>query len=111
MNAARLYIGNLSYKTDESALREWIEGFGLGVASVSIITDKDTGRSKGFGFVDLQDSAEMATAIEQAHGKSLDGRAITVDRAKDKEPRRGGGGGGRDRDRGDRDRGDRHNRY
>ena len=86
-----IYVGNLSYKVDENELREAFEEFGS-VSSVKIITDKFSGRSKGFAFVEIDDSNEAQSAIEALNGKSLDNRDITVNVAREKRE----GGGGRD---------------
>jgi cold-inducible RNA-binding protein len=98
-----IYVGNLSFKTTQDELRDTFAQFG-DVASVNIITDRMTGQSKGFGFVEMED-AGAASAIEKLNGTDLSGRTITVNEARPREenrpssgPRRGGFGG----DRGDR---------
>jgi len=88
-----IYVGNLSYKVDENEIRDAFEEYGS-VSSVKIITDKFTGRSKGFAFVEMDDATEAESAIEALNGKTLDNRDITVNVAREK--REGGGGGGRD---------------
>jgi len=89
----KLYVGNLSFNTGENDLQELFTQFGT-VDSCRIITDRDTGRSRGFGFVEFSSDAEARAAIEQMNGKQIDGRALTVNEAKPQE-NRGGGGGGR----------------
>src|SRR5215212_2190181 len=91
----RIYVGNLSYQTTENDLTTLFEQVGQ-VESVNIITDRDTGRSKGFGFVEMgNDDADKA--IAQFNGADLQGRSITVNEARPREERSGGGGGGRGR--------------
>lgn len=98
----RIYVGNLSYQTTEDGLRAAFGEFGE-VNGVSIMSDRDTGRSRGFGFVEMNDDGEARAAIEGMNGKPLDGRTLTVNEARPRTERGGrGGGGGRDRDR-DRD--------
>lgn len=96
--AKKLYVGQLSYNTDENQLRELFEPFGS-VLSANIINDRDTGRSKGFGFVEFEDSDAADEAIEKINGKELDGRNLVVNEARPKAKREGGynrgGGGGR----------------
>lgn len=87
----RLFVGGLSWNTTDEGLREAFEEFG-DVADAKVITDRETGRSRGFGFVTFDDGAAADTAIEQMDGARLDGRVIRVDQAQ--ERRRGGGGGG-----------------
>src|ERR1044072_1735803 len=87
----RIYVGNLSYQTTESDLPNLFEQFGR-VESVNIITDRDTGRSKGFGFVEMGNE-EADKAIGQFNGTELNGRSITVNEARPREERSGGGGG------------------
>jgi RNA recognition motif-containing protein len=97
----KLYVGNLPYSATEATLRELFAPLGE-VTSVSIITDRDSGRSKGFGFVEMATDAAAQQAISQLSGKSLDDRAITVAEARPQADRgsfgggsRGGFGGGR----------------
>lgn len=106
--ATKLYVGNLSFKTTGDSLRELFSQVGT-VESASIIEDRETGRSRGFGFVEMATAEDAAAAIEKFNGKEVDGRALTVNEAKPKTDRGGrgggyggggGGGGGRDRDRG-----------
>jgi RNA recognition motif-containing protein len=89
----RLYVGNLSYNTSEDDLRELFGKAGA-VRSVAIITDRETGRSKGFGFVEMGTQAEAQEAINQFNGSELHERVITVNLARPREDRGGGGGGG-----------------
>jgi RNA recognition motif-containing protein len=91
----KLYIGNLPYSATNESLTETFSQFGT-VDSVKIITDRDTGRSKGFGFVEMGSDDEAQAAIESLNGKDFGGRNITVNEAKPQEPResRGGGFGG-----------------
>src|SRR5271155_4395313 len=89
----KLYVGNLSYDVDSSALEQLFAAHGT-VQSAQVITDRDTGRSKGFGFVEMSSDAEAQAAIAAVNGQEHDGRALTVNEAKPKESRGGGGGGG-----------------
>jgi RNA recognition motif-containing protein len=95
----RLYVGNLPFTTTNDELKDIFSEFGE-VTSANVITDRDTGRSRGFGFVEMSSGAE--SAIEALHGQDLSGRPLTVNEAKPREPRRGGGGGGGGYGRGDR---------
>jgi RNA recognition motif-containing protein len=90
----KLYVGNLSYDVDSSALEQMFSAHGT-VTSAQIITDRDTGRSKGFGFVEMASDAEAQAAISAMNGQEHGGRALTVNEAKPREERGGGGGGGR----------------
>ena len=87
----KLYVGNLSFSTSEQRLRELFEEFGE-VASASLVMDRDTGRPRGFGFVEFNNDDDAKNAINGMNGKNIDGRDLTVNEAK---PREGGGGGGR----------------
>ncbi len=89
----KLYVGNLSYNTESSELQELFAEFGT-VQSAEIIADRETGRSKGFGFVEMGSDDEAAAAIAGMNGKEIGGRTMTVNEAKPKEPRSGGFGGG-----------------
>ena len=89
----KLYVGNLSYNMDSSTLNELFAQHGT-VQSAEIISDRDTGRSKGFGFVEMSSEDEAQAAIAAMNGKEVDGRSLTVNEAKPKEPRSGGFGGG-----------------
>ena len=88
----KLYVGNLSYEVDSSALEQMFAAHGT-VESAQIITDRDSGRSKGFGFVEMSSDEEAQAAIAAMNGQEHGGRALTVNEAKPKEPRSGGGGG------------------
>ncbi len=91
---SKLYVGNLSYNATGSELEQLFAQHGS-VQSAEVIADRDTGRSKGFGFVQMGSDAEAQTAIAALNGKEHDGRALTVNEAKPREDRpRGGGGGG-----------------
>jgi RNA recognition motif-containing protein len=95
----KIYIGNLSYEVGESDLREAFEPFGQ-IASVHLIKDKFTGRSKGFGFVEMPSAGEAQAAIKALNGKEIKGRAIAVNEARPRTENRrdrGGYGGGRGR--------------
>ncbi len=87
----KLYVGNLSYDVDSAALEQLFAAFGT-VQSAQVIVDRDTGRSKGFGFVEMGSDQEAQAAIAALSGKQVGGRSLTVNEAK---PREGGGGGGR----------------
>jgi RNA recognition motif-containing protein len=89
----KLYVGNLSYSTTESSLTDWFSQVGT-VESARLITDRDSGRSKGFGFVEMSSDEEAEKAISEFNGKEVDGRALTVNEARPQEPRSGGFGGG-----------------
>lgn len=90
----KLFIGSLSWGTDEYSLRSCFEQFGE-LEEVKVITDRDTGRSRGFGFVTFAEADHANQAIAEMDGKELDGRTIVVNEARDRGDRRGGGGGGR----------------
>ena len=89
----KLYVGNMSYDVDSSALEQLFAAHGT-VQSAQVITDRDTGRSKGFGFVEMSSDAEAQAAIAAVNGQEHDGRALTVNEAKPRESRGPGGGGG-----------------
>jgi cold-inducible RNA-binding protein len=89
----KLYVGNLSYSVDKAALEELLAAFGQ-VQSAEVIMDRETGRSKGFGFVEMSSDDEAQAAIAGLSGKEHGGRALTVNEAKPREPRSGGFGGG-----------------
>ena len=94
-----IFVGNLSFNTSEDELRQLFEPFGQ-VDRVSILTDRETGRSRGFGFVEMANSEEGDKAIAGLNGSQFGGRTINVNEARPKaEGARGGGGGGRDRGR------------
>lgn len=88
----KLYVGNLSFNTTEQQLRELFEPYG--VTSASLVMDRETGRPRGFGFVEVSDSSQGNTAITALNGKSFDGRDLTVNEAKPRESSGGGGGYG-----------------
>lgn len=95
--ASKLYVGNLAYSVTDAELQSMFEPFGT-VQSAQVIMDRDTGRSKGFGFVEMSSAAEAQAAIEGLNGKEVGGRQLTVNEARPREERgdrRGGGGGGR----------------
>src|SRR2546430_8788971 len=89
----KLYVGNLTYGVTDSTLAQLFEPHGT-VQSAQVIMDRDTGRSKGFGFVEMGSDAEAQAAIQALNGKEVDGRALTVNEAKPREERGGGGGYG-----------------
>lgn len=91
--AKKLYVGNLTYNVNESDLEALFAQFGV-VQSAQIIVDRDTNRSKGFGFVEMNSDAEAQAAIQGLNGHDHDGRNLTVNEAKPREPRSGGGGYG-----------------
>src|SRR5262245_11679848 len=88
----KLYVGNLTFGVTDSALEQLFEPFGR-VESAQVIKDLDTGRSKGFGFVEMGSEQEAKAAIAAMSGKEVDGRQLTVNEAKPREDRGGGGGG------------------
>lgn len=89
----KLYVGNLSYSVDSSALQQLFESHGT-VESAEIISDRETGRSKGFGFVQMGTDEEAQAAIAALNGQQHEGRALTVNEARPREERPRGGGGG-----------------
>ena len=101
----RLYVGNLPFDTSESQLRALFQEGGRQVSDVKIITDRDTGRPRGFAFVEMGSQAEAEAAVSALNGREFGGRALTVNEAREQAPRRsggfggggGGGGGGRGR--------------
>jgi cold-inducible RNA-binding protein len=103
----KLYVGNLSFQTTESDLTSMFEQHG-NVESARIITDRDTGRSKGFGFVEMSDNEAAEKAIAQLNGKEVGGRALTVNEARPMERRDFKSGGFGSGGRGNRDRGGRY---
>jgi RNA recognition motif-containing protein len=88
----KLYVGNLSYQVDGSELEQLFTQYGQ-VTSAQIINDRDTGRSKGFGFIEMANDNEAQAAIEALNGQQHNGRALTVNEARPREERGGGGGG------------------
>jgi RNA recognition motif-containing protein len=98
--STKLYVGNLSFQTSSGDLEQLFVGAGT-VQSVNVITDRDTGRSRGFAFVEMASDAEAQEAIKQLNGKEVDGRSLTVNEARPREdggrgagPRGGSGRGG-----------------
>ncbi|MDD3643674.1 MAG: RNA-binding protein [Candidatus Krumholzibacteria bacterium] len=96
----KIYVGNMSFNTNEDDLRKAFEAHGT-VDSVNIVTDRDTGRPRGFGFVEMSNDTEAKAAIEGLNGKELDGRTLNVNEARprpeggrNRRPGGGGGGGG-----------------
>lgn len=89
----KLYVGNLSFSTSSQDLQELFAQAGT-VESASVVEDRDTGRSRGFGFVEMSSKEEGEAAIAQFHGKEVNGRSLTVNEAKPRENRGGGGRGG-----------------
>lgn len=102
----KMYVGNLPFQTTDGELKDLFSRYGQ-VQSVSIITDRDTGRSRGFAFVEMDD---IAKAITEANGQELGGRKLVVNEARERQPRTAGSGGF-NRDRGNRDGGFNRNRY
>ena len=94
-----IFVGNLNFNTSEDELRQMFEAHGQ-VDRVSIMTDRETGRSRGFGFVEMANAEEAERAIAALNGTQLGGRTLNVNEARPKPERTGGGGGGRDRERG-----------
>ena len=96
--STRLYVGNLSFRTTSDELREVFSQAGE-VENATVVEDRDTGRSRGFGFVEMATAEGAAAAIEQFNGKDLGGRNLTVNEARPRVERGGyGGGGGRERE-------------
>lgn len=89
----KLYVGNLPYTIDDAQLESQFAAFGK-VESARVITDRDTGRSKGFGFVEMSSDDEAISAIEKMNGTPMGGRNLTVSEARPQAPREGGGGRG-----------------
>lgn len=103
--AVKLFVGGLSYSTSNDRLRDAFAAVGT-VESASVVTDRDTGRSRGFGFVEMASMEDANAAVSRLNGSQLDGRQIKVEIAKSPGPGSGGGGGGRGRSgSGSRDRG------
>ncbi len=93
---SKIFVGNLSFNLEEAVLETFIKEAGVEVQNVSIIRDAYSGRSRGFGFVELEDAQDVDEAISTLNGKDLDGRALRVDRAHERDAgaRSGGGDGG-----------------
>ena len=97
-----IFVGNLNYSASEDEVRQLFEQYGA-VDRVSLITDRDTGRPRGFGFVEMSNDEEADQAIEALNGVEMGGRRLNINEARPRQPRGGGGGGGFDRgDRGGR---------
>ena len=90
----RLYVGNLSYNVTEPELKDAFGENGRNVKEVKVVLDRDTGRPRGFAFVEMTTDAEAAQAIETLNGREIQGRPINVSEARERAPRSGGGGGG-----------------
>ena len=90
----RLYVGNLSYNVTEPELKDVFGENGRNVKEVKVVLDRDTGRPRGFAFVEMTTDAEAAQAIETLNGREIQGRPINVSEARERAPRSGGGGGG-----------------
>jgi len=88
----KIYVGNMSYSTTEETLRDLFAAYG-DVESVSVITDKFTGRARGFGFVEMGSDDAAQAAVAALNGQKVDGRELKVNEAHDRAPRQGGGGG------------------
>ena len=84
----RLFVGNLSYDTDQQSIRDAFSAGGRTVTDVHVMIDRDTGRPRGFGFVEMSTDEEAQAAIEDLDGTELDGRTINVNEAKERKPRR-----------------------
>lgn len=91
----RLYVGNLPFDVDESQLRPLFQEGGRGVTEVKMVVDRETGRPRGFAFVEMASQADAQAAISALNGRELGGRALTVNEARERVPRSGGFGGGR----------------
>lgn len=91
--AKKLFVGGLAWATTDDGLRQAFERFGQ-VAEAKVIMDRETGRSRGFGFVSFNDDGQGSSAMQEMDGAQLDGRTIKVNEAQERAPRPGGGGGG-----------------
>jgi cold-inducible RNA-binding protein len=89
----RLYVGNLPYQCEEAQLRALFEQDGRQVEEVKIVTDRETGRPRGFAFVEMANDGDAQTAVEELNGKPFGGRPLTVSEARERTPGGGGGGG------------------
>ncbi len=96
---SKLFIGNLSFNVEDAGLNDFFASQNIPVTSVRIMRDMETGRSRGFGFVELAPEADMDAVISQLNGKMYEGRPLTVNEARQQKPREFGGGGGFDRNR------------
>jgi RNA recognition motif-containing protein len=91
---SRIYLGNLPFSTDEAQLRALCEEGGRVVTEVKVVTDRETGRPRGFAFVEMGSPADAQACIDALNGREFGGRALTVNEARERENRGGGGGGG-----------------
>lgn len=107
---AKIYVGNMSFDTTDETLQQLFTGSGYQVESARVIRDMNSGRSRGFGFVEMNSAEEAAKAIAQLNGSNVDGRALQVNEARPQAPR-GHSGGGRDGGRGGRGGGGGRDRY
>ncbi len=98
----KIFVGGLSWDTSDASLRQAFEAYGS-VVEAKVISDRDTGRSRGFGFVTFESPADAQAAIEEMDGAEIDGRAVRVNEAQDRRDGGGGGGGGGRGPRTDRD--------
>jgi RNA recognition motif-containing protein len=89
----KLFVGGLSWGTDDEGLRQAFSRFGQ-ISEAKVITDRETGRSRGFGFITFASDSDATSAMSEMDGKELDGRTIKVNEAQERPPRSGGGGGG-----------------
>ncbi len=97
----KLFIGNLPFSVTDAELNDFFAAANIPVATIKVMRDQETGRSRGFAFVELAPEADMESAIAQLNGKMLEGRPLTVNEARQQKPRNsGGGGGGFDRNQG-----------
>lgn len=87
----KLFVGNLSFKCGEDDIRDFFESRGFSISSTQIIKDRETGRSRGFAFVEFTDASQVSEAIKATNGQSLDGRQLTINEAKPQDRRDGGG--------------------
>lgn len=93
--STRLYVGNLSFNTDKASLHDAFAANGREVTDVHVVSDRETGRSRGFGFVTMATADMARSAMSEMNGAMLDGRELRVNEAEERSPRGGGGGGGR----------------
>ena len=92
----KLYVGNLPFSATEADLRELFEAHGS-IESINVITDRETGRPRGFAFVEMEDTESATKAMQALDGRDMGGRNLKVNEANERPPRGGGGGGGRGR--------------
>ena len=90
----KLFVGSLAWATDSAGLRAAFERFGE-IEEAQVISDRETGRSRGFGFVEMESDEGMQAAVNALNGHEMNGRPLTVNEARERTPRSGGGGGGR----------------